>query len=145
MLLLLVNYILIIILVSVFSASINFVYGQETTITEKKVELLSHKVKSGEYSDRFIGQVQNMIDKNVEFVEIIATFYDDTGEMIGSKTTYTQPSDLKPSMKAPFEMYLDEDIANYIGSYDVTITWQHPGETEEYSNIYELSQQQQLQ
>ena len=44
-------------------------------------------------------------------------------------------------MKAPFEMYLDEDIANDIGSYDVTITWQHPGETTEYSNVYELSQQ----
>ena len=58
------------------------IYGQTTT-EEKKVELLSHKVKSGKYSDRFIGQVQNMNDKNVEYVEIIATFYDNTGEMIG--------------------------------------------------------------
>ena len=102
-----------------FSASQNSItiYGQTTT-EEKKVELLSHKVKSGEYTDRFIGQVQNMIDKNVEYGEIIATFYDDTGEMIGSKSTYTEPSDLKPNMKAPFEMYLDEDIANDIGSYN---------------------------
>ena len=86
-------------------------------------------MKSGEYSDRFIGQVQNMIDKNVEDVEIIGTFYDNTGEIIGSKSTYTQPSDLKPTMKAPFEISLDEDIANEIGSYDVTITWRHPGES----------------
>ena len=69
-----------------FSASQNSItiYGQTTT-EEKKVELLSHKVKSGEYTDRFIGQVQNMIDKNVEYVEIIATFHDDTAMMILDK------------------------------------------------------------
>jgi hypothetical protein len=75
----------------------------------------------------------------------IGTFYDNTGEIIGSKSTYTQPSDLKPTMKAPFEISLDEDIANEIGSYDVTITWRHPGESTEYSNVYELSQQIQQQ
>ena len=113
-----------------FSASRNSIsVNNQNTTEEKKVELLSHKVKSGEYSDRFIGQVQNMVDKNVESVEFIATFYDDTGEIIGSKSTYTQPSDLKPTMKAPFEISLDNDIANDIGSYDVTITWRHPGES----------------
>ena len=70
------------------------IYSQNTT-EEKKVELLSSKLKSGEYSDRFIGQVQNMIDKTVESVEIIATFYDNTGEIIGSKSTYTQPHNIR--------------------------------------------------
>ena len=44
------------------------------------------------------------------------------------RKSYAEPSDLKPNMKAPFEMYLDEEIANDIGSYDVTITWRHSGE-----------------
>lgn len=61
------------------------------------------------------------------------------------RKSYAEPSDLKPNMKAPFEMYLDEEIANDIGSYDVTITWRHSGEIEEYSNVYELSQQIQQQ
>ena len=86
-----------------------------------------------------------MVDKNVEYVEIIATFYDNTGEIIGSKSTYTQPSDLKSTMKAPLAISLSKDIANYIGSYDVTITWRYPDETTEYSNVYELSQQIQQQ
>ena len=63
--------------------------------------------------------------------------------MIGSKSTYAEQSNLRPSMKAPFEMFLDEDVANELRAYDVTLTWRHPGETEKYSNIYELSQQSQ--
>ena len=42
-------------------------------------------------------------------------------------------------MKAPFEISLDEDIANEIGSYDVTITWRYLGESEKYSNVYGLN------
>jgi hypothetical protein len=71
-----------------FSISI---YGQTTTTStnttmtptegedvegkeEKKVELLSHKIRNGssEYSsDRLIGQVQNMLDKDVTTVLMI--------------------------------------------------------------------------
>ena len=53
-------------------------------------------MKSGEYSHKFIRQVQNMINKNVDFVEIIVTFYDrENGEMIGSKSTSAEPRDFK--------------------------------------------------
>ena len=95
--------------VGIFSTSMNFVYSQTTT-EEKKVELLTSKIKEGEYSTKFIGQVQNMLTENVEFVKIIATFYDQSGNMIGSKSTYAEPYDLQPKMKAPFEMYLDDDV-----------------------------------
>ena len=139
----LLSILILLIVTGIFSASQNSLFGQSTIPTENNVELLSHKVKKGEYSDRFIGQVQNNIDKNVEYVQIIATFYDQNGEMIGSKSTYSEPSDLKPNMKAPFEMFLDDDVAKDLSFYDITLTWRHPGETEEYSHIYELSQQSQ--
>ena len=89
---------------------------------DKTVELLSPKVKSGEYSDKLIEQVHNNIDKNVEYVQIIATFYDQNEGMFGSKSTYAQPSDLKQNMKAPLEMFLDDDVANELSAYDVTLT-----------------------
>jgi hypothetical protein len=77
-----------------------------------------------------------MLDKNVEFVTIITTFYDENGEIIGSKTTYTKPNNLKSNMTASFEMNLDNGISRNITSYDVTITWRFPGESERYSNVY---------
>jgi hypothetical protein len=124
----------------IFSTSQNFIYSQ-TTQDKENVGLLSHKVESGgEGSDKFIGQVQNMINKNVAYVTIIGTFYDASGKMIGSKSTYSEPSNLKPNMTAPFEMLLDENISKNIASYDVTITWRYPGESEKHSNVYGLNQ-----
>jgi hypothetical protein len=148
--------------IGVYSTSQNSIpiYGQTTNTTtliekgeeeQKKVELLSHKIRNGSSSigyssDKLIGQVHNMLDKDVELVQIIATYYDANGEMIGSSTTFTQPTALKPNMKAPFEILLDEDIANELKAYDITITWrQITSELEgikEFSNTYELSQQQ---
>jgi hypothetical protein len=60
--------------------------------------------------------------------------------MIGSKSTYAKPSHLRSNMTASFEMSFDDDISNNIASYDVTITWRYPGESEKYSNIYGLNQ-----
>src|SRR3712207_8435647 len=48
----------------------NFIYSQPTQ-EEKKVELLSHKVEIGENSGKFIGQVHNRINNNVDYVTII--------------------------------------------------------------------------
>jgi hypothetical protein len=129
----------IFLVIGIFSVSQNFIYSQ-TTQEEKKVELLSHKVEIGENSGKFIGQVHNRINNNVDYVIIIGTFYDETGEMIGSKSTYTKPSHLRSNMTASFEMSFDEDISSSIASYDVTITWRYPGESEKYSNIYGLNQ-----
>jgi hypothetical protein len=39
-------------------------------------------------------------------------------------------------MTASFEMILGDDLFSNITSYDVTITWRFPGESERYSNVY---------
>jgi hypothetical protein len=123
--------------IGIFSLSQNYIYGQTSQLEgEKKVELLSHKIESNKNSSKFIGQVHNMINKNVEYVAIIATFYDENGKIIGSKTTYTTPNKIKSNMTASFEMSLNGDVSNNITSYDVTITWRFPGESERYSNLY---------
>ena len=112
--------------------------AEEGVEEEKRVELLKHKVERNDKNlGKFIGQVQNTLNKNVEYVTIIATFYDKDGNIIGSKSTYTKPNTIKPNMTASFEMILGNDISsNSINSYDVTITWRFPGESERYSNVY---------
>lgn len=115
-------------------------YAQETipTVEEKIVQLKSHKIKSEKFSDRLIGQVQNNAGENVEFVKIIATFYDDAGDILGTDFSYTDPSDLITNMKAPFEMYLDEDVADDYGSYDLMLTWNYADRSGEDSKVYEF-------
>ena len=64
----------IFLVIGIFSTSQNFIYSQTIQEKEKKVELLSHKVESdGEGSEKFIGQVHNMINKNGVYVTIIGT------------------------------------------------------------------------
>ena len=126
--------------IGIFSIYHNYIYGQtfQQQEGEKKVELLSHKIVRGdENSHKFIGKVQNMINKDVEYVIITATFYDENGKIIESKSTYTKPNNIKSNMTASFEMILKDNIpSNNIASYDVTISWRFPGESERYSNVY---------
>ena len=130
----------IILVIGIFSIYHNYIYGQtvQQQEEEKKVELISHKIeRSDENSNKFIGKVQNMINKNVEYIIIIATFYDENGKIIESKSTYTKPNSLKPNMIASFEMMITDNVpSNNITSYDVTISWRFPGESERYSNVY---------
>ena len=130
---------ILLLIIGIFSASQNSIYSQ-TTQEGKKVELLSHEVQNNEYTNKLIGEVYNMINNNVEYVTIIVTFYDETGEKIGSKSTYSKPSTIKSNMTAPFEMVLGDEISKNVASYDVTITWRYPGESEKYSNVYGLNQ-----
>ena len=98
----------------------NATTNSETTTT---VELLNHKIKTDELSEKLIGQVQNNLNQEISFVKIIATFYDETGSMIGTQSTYTDPDNLSPQMKVPFKIYLEDD-ASTISSYDVIISWE---------------------
>ena len=125
--------------IGIFSIYHNYIYGQtvQQQEGEKKVELISHKIeRDDDNSNKFIGKVQNLINKDVEYVIIIATFYDENGKIIESKSTYTQPNNIKPNMTASFEMILNGDTPNNVTSYDVTISWRFPGESERYSNVY---------
>jgi hypothetical protein len=53
-----------------------------------------------------VGEVKNNSPTQVEFVKVIATFYDSNNEVVGTKTTYTNPSDISGGDTAPFEILL---------------------------------------
>ena len=46
-------------------------------------------------------------------------------------------------MKAPFEMYLDEDVADGYESYDIMISWQYPDSSDEEVKVYEFASMKQ--
>ncbi|HET7149218.1 MAG TPA: Ig-like domain-containing protein [Candidatus Nitrosopolaris sp.] len=56
-----------------------------------------------------VGEVEN--DKNVtaKFVEVIGTFYDVNDKVVGTSFTFTEPHDLAPGTKAPFDLILTAD------------------------------------
>jgi hypothetical protein len=66
-----------------------------------------------------VGEVQNNSPSALEFVQVIGTFYDSSGQVVGTSFTYTTPSTLNPSARAPFHILLSDasipvsQIANY--------------------------------
>ena len=55
-----------------------------------------------------IGEVVNNASSSAEYVKIIGTFYDNTNKVVGTSFTYTEPSDLGPYEKAPFDLILQD-------------------------------------
>lgn len=72
-----------------------------------------------------VGEVKNNSPSVAEFVKIIGTFYDNQGNVIATKSTYTDPSNISPNEKAPFELLvLDSAIGEKITKYRLMASWQ---------------------
>jgi hypothetical protein len=64
-----------------------------------------------------VGEVVNGGTDDTEFVKVVATFYDETGRVIDTDFTYTDPTDVPAGQSAPFELTVnDEDISENIES-----------------------------
>ncbi len=60
-----------------------------------------------------VGEVKNTSSRRLEYVEIVATFYDKRDRVIATDFTYTSPESLRAGQTAPFEFVLEEgNLAN---------------------------------
>jgi hypothetical protein len=89
------------------------------------VSLVNQKAYSDASLFHIAGEVQNTGTEPVEYVQIIASFYNENGQFVGTDFTYTAPTTLSPGMKAPFDMQLltDEKIVKESKKYQLTLTW----------------------
>jgi hypothetical protein len=55
-------------------------------------------------SMHIVGEVMNQSPVTARFVKIIATFYNSNNQVIGTESTYADPSQLAPGQRAPFEI-----------------------------------------
>jgi hypothetical protein len=70
---------------------------------------------------QIVGEVVNGGSEPTEFVKVVATFYDEAGQVINTDFTYTDPSDLAAGQSAPFEVTVtDEDVSDDIESVKLT-------------------------
>jgi hypothetical protein len=69
-------------------------------------------------------KVENNGTEPVEYVKVAVTFYDGSGNVVGTENTYADPSDLAPGMKSPFKILISNDsVIEVIGTCDFTISW----------------------
>ena len=55
-----------------------------------------------------IGEVENKSPIVVEYVKVIGTLYDNNNKVVGTSFTFTEPTDLEPGEKAPFDLIIQD-------------------------------------
>jgi hypothetical protein len=72
-----------------------------------------------------IGEVENNSPLIAEFVKIIGTFYDDNRNVVGTSSTYADPTDIDSGEKAPFDLILSDSTipVEQIKEYRLTISY----------------------
>jgi hypothetical protein len=86
--------------------------------------------------DRMIiyGEIKNIGSMTATSVNVVATYYDTDGNVVGSARTYVQPSDIQPNLTIPFEIsFWDTDRVDYVDSYALE------AESNEYVLVPEFS------
>ena len=71
---------------------------------QKTIELVKYKFQKDKTMGKLIGQIQNMLENDVGFVKVIATFFNENGDIIGSESTNVDTDIVFSQMKVPFEM-----------------------------------------
>ncbi len=77
-------------------------------------------------SVHIVGEVINQSPVTAKFVKIIVTFYNAYNQVIGTDFTFTQPSDLAPGQRAPFDIAVLSggipmaQVRNYALSVDIS-------------------------
>ena len=71
------------------------------------------------------GEVLNQAPVTARSVKIVATFYDPYGQVLGTDSTFAEPSDLAPGQRAPFSMIVQEGSVpiNQMSNYALNVDW----------------------
>ena len=99
-----------------------------------KIILTSHKYieKNDSAFDDIVGQVKNIGNRIAESVEIIFTYYDTNGNIVGTDNTYVNIQKLNPGQKAPFSQFMDRNTTIGMTNYEIAIKWNNVDGSEEY-------------
>jgi hypothetical protein len=98
-----------------------------------KIILTKIKYRSDRFSDDIAGQIKNVGNGTAESVQIIFSYYDKKGELIGSDYVYADQDTLKSGQKSPFSQYVDEETGDDIEAYEISLSWQNSDGSEEYA------------
>lgn len=92
------------------------------TTAPSGVPILSYTDRQSSTSyRRLIGEVLNNTGRNVEFVKIIATFYNASGQVAGTDSGYTTVDILTPGQRSPFTVLYEASQPH--ASFKLQVTW----------------------
>ena len=123
----------------VFAACEPITVNAQSLLSEdsQKAEVIvtSHKyVKHTDSNfDDLVGQVKNIGNGTAQSIQIIFTYYDNNGDVIGTDGVYIDTEKLNPAQKAPFLEFRDNNsTSSEMAYYEIGLKWNNPDGSEEY-------------
>lgn len=113
-----------------YSLSTSYSYADELPA---KLKILSNSSYIGSSGYLYVvGEIENTGNETANFTKVTATFYALNGTVVATDFTYTEPYDIAPSQKAPFQIILiEKDRVTLVYSYELV------AESNQYSLIPE--------
>lgn len=97
------------------------------------VVLLSQRLKTGDGAyDNIVGEVKNIGNETAKSVRIGLTAYDDSGDVIGTDSTYSTADTLNSGQKSSFNLLSSKDNFDGMKYYELSLQWQGSDGTKEY-------------
>ena len=86
--------------------------------------MIGYDVPEEQFLDRIVGEVSNNGTAPADYVEATVSFYEGSGQIVGTKSGYADPHTIQPGGKAPFTVLITSDtIENQAQIYDMTLQW----------------------
>lgn len=84
-----------------------------------------------------IGQIKNVGNKTLNFVKVIASFYNQRNESLGTEFAFLVPDEIIPNRVSNFEINFPSNNLQFktINFYTLTVAWQNPDGSSAYSII----------
>jgi hypothetical protein len=103
-------------------------YSTTTQPAKSSLPILSSNAWTSGYGTLYtVGEVQNNTSNNIDFVKVIATYYNVAGIVTNVDYTYTEMDVLGPGQKGPFKIYADDRPYDYYTlSVDYDFTTESP-------------------
>jgi hypothetical protein len=102
---------------------------QQQSDVNNGVSILSSSVIRTQFGSTYIvGEVRNDFPNVVESVQVVGRFYDSSGRLIDTGSTYTELDQLRPEEKSPFWLIItNPSLAQRIANYNLTVSWDRMG------------------
>jgi hypothetical protein len=102
---------------------------QQQSDANNSVPILSSSVIRTQFGSTYIvGEVRNDFPNVVESVQVVGRFYDSSGRLIDTGSTYTELDQLRPEEKSPFWLSItNASVAQRIANYNLTVSWDQLG------------------
>ncbi|MFB3889099.1 MAG: FxLYD domain-containing protein [Candidatus Bathyarchaeia archaeon] len=129
-----------------FLVLLALVISVPSTEAALNVAILSHQGYVGSTGSYYIvGEVQNVGNQAYKYVEVIATFYNTNGSVVGTEFTYIELYVLHPSAKSPFKiLFLEKNVVPLIDHYSLSVSYDpataRPGNLKILSNTSYVGQ-----